>query len=612
MRIATYTSDVKKLSILSTEFERSGEDGYPMAILDNAKNNSLYGRNQFLIGELVRLADKLYSQPITIEDSNLLMFRVALLNNENIYTRTLINHATAMIPKVPYLNHEKLNHRIAGELDNQVQLILKNALSLKDNLNEDVLKLVADALGVALITLHCKDEFFSLRLKSRNYILKALRYIIFDSSSNDAIYPELNELKRRHAFSMQNVLHRINTELLRYFGLKTATSNHQYIIKAISSICENHFDAVTLDIPSILSKLDLGDAGLEKLDRLCKDDALLGQILIYAAISHPKGKAAGYLIKTIGACEREITDYNLINLVIKSNLRQASIQISESDFKSLITVSPHYPDTIKVAYLKHLNHGITPSSSFFNFLNSYLMSKFYVHSDHSSQILQQILGCREGVMLIRKVADLDNIFANHENNHIADSFGFINKLCFLAITSENDPVDKFYKILNHQYLSNKVPNQLMRYSEAIKNFESLDDYFNLFESHDPVIAKVEALKRFNPHQFELHELFDFSQLHMPINTLKCADDLKKALKNPIFSSFCDISIFKLIEHNNLVIINFGESQGFYAVINLTKLNFMGDFIYGLMKVIGTGVADEHYIQALKITTHLNITKKTIL
>lgn len=160
MKIAAYLSDVNKLSIMSTEYERQKEDSYPLALFDNEKNNIIYGRNQFLIGELLRFADKIFREPITREKETLFFFRVALLNQENIYQKAIINHTTALIPKVSALNSKKLNPRIAAELDNRVQLILKLSLSKSNASSKDFELFLAEVLGVSLISINCIKEFF--------------------------------------------------------------------------------------------------------------------------------------------------------------------------------------------------------------------------------------------------------------------------------------------------------------------------------------------------------------------------------------------------------------------------------------------------------------------
>lgn len=63
MKIAAYLSDVNKLSTMSTKYERYKDDSYPLPLFDNEKNNVVYGRNQFLIGALLRFAEKIFRQP---------------------------------------------------------------------------------------------------------------------------------------------------------------------------------------------------------------------------------------------------------------------------------------------------------------------------------------------------------------------------------------------------------------------------------------------------------------------------------------------------------------------------------------------------------------------
>ena len=607
MKIAAYTSDVNKLSIMSTEYERQKEDSYPLALFDNEKNNIIYGRNQFIIGELLRFADKIFREPITREEETLFFFRVALLNQEIIYQTAIVNHSTASIPKVSALNNEKLNPRIAGELDNRVQLILKLSLSKSNASSKDFELLLAEVLGVSLISITCIKEFFSLRFNSRNYILKALRYIIFDSTTNDAVYPELNILKKKYSFSLRDFSDFVANELLFFYKIGINGRNYPNITRAISNICKNHTNSFTLDTPLLLDKLDLNDAFLSKVEHICESDFLLGQMLIYALNRKKKADINTYLNQLFGLIDGGSSEYKIINLAMQLDNKDQSILPLEPKYQLLVETIPNYLEIMKIAYLIHLDNGLSRTTTFLHFLNSYLISDYYVHSEKALLILKNLLANDIGLTLIRQVNNLENIFAEKETELFSgDKYDFLCKLLFLTITCDWNPISNFSFLINHEFLSKKIPNQELTYEVAIKNYETLDSYVELFKLHNPLLAKIENLNIYNPHQFELHKVFDFTASNVPVKILKSPDDFKESLKNVSFMEFCDIAFLRLIEQSNLVVICFGINFDSYAIINISKISFIDNYGYGLMNVIGQETSVELYMDALKIIEYMNL------
>lgn len=607
MKIAAYLSDVNKLSIMSTEYERQKEDSYPLALFDNEKNNIIYGRNQFLIGELLRFADKIFREPITREKETLFFFRVALLNQENIYQKAIINHTTALIPKVSALNSKKLNPRIAAELDNRVQLILKLSLSKSNASSKDFELFLAEVLGVSLISINCIKEFFSLRFNSRNYILKALRYIIFDSTTNDAVYPELNILKKKYGFSLRGFSEFVANELLFFYKIGINGCNYPNITRAISNICKNHTNSFTFDTPLLLNKLDLNNAFLSKVEHICESDSLLGQMLIHALNRIKKTDINTYLNQFFGLIDGGASEYKIINLVMQLDNKDQSNLLSEPKSQLLVGTIPNYLEIVKIAYLMHLNNGLSRTITFLHFLDSYLMSAYYVHSEKALLILKSLFANDIGLILIRKMNSLENIFAEKETELFSDDkYKFLCKLLFLTITCDWNPIDNFSFVIEHGFLSKKIPDQELTYEMAIKNYETLDSYVELFKLHNPLLAKIENLNIYNPHQFELHKVFDFTAANVPVKILKSPDDFKESLKNVSFLEFCDIAFLRLIEQSNLVVICFGINFDSYAIINISKISFIDNYGYGLMKVIGQETSVELYMDALKIIEYMNL------
>ena len=607
MKIAAYLSDVNKLSIMSTEYERQKEDSYPLALFDNEKNNIIYGRNQFLIGELLRFADKIFREPITREKETLFFFRVALLNQENIYQKAIINHTTALIPKVSALNSKKLNPRIAAELDNRVQLILKLSLSKSNASSKDFELFLAEVLGVSLISINCIKEFFSLRFNSRNYILKALRYIIFDSTTNDAVYPELNILKKKYGFSLRGFSEFVANELLFFYKIGINGCNYPNITRAISNICKNHTNSFTFDTPLLLNKLDLNNAFLSKVEHICESDSLLGQMLIHALNRIKKTDINTYLNQLFGLIDGGASEYKIINLVMQLDNKDQSNLLSEPKSQLLVGTIPNYLEIVKIAYLMHLNNGLSRTITFLHFLDSYLMSAYYVHSEKALLILKSLFANDIGLILIRKMNSLENIFAEKETELFSDDkYKFLCKLLFLTITCDWNPIDNFSFVIEHGFLSKKIPDQELTYEMAIKNYETLDSYVELFKLHNPLLAKIENLNIYNPHQFELHKVFDFTAANVPVKILKSPDDFKESLKNVSFLEFCDIAFLRLIEQSNLVVICFGINFDSYAIINISKISFIDNYGYGLMKVIGQETSVELYMDALKIIEYMNL------
>lgn len=612
MKVAAYTSDVAKLSLMSSEYEKHKADGYPIALFDSEKNNAIYGRNQFLIGELLRLADKLLHQPITNAGETLYFFQIAMLNQKSIYQNAIVNHATTSIPKVSALNNKKLNPRIAAEIDNKVQFILKHSLSEASSLNKEFEVLIADVLGVSLIST-CIKEFFSLRLNARNYILKALRYIIFDSSINDAVYTELNELKKKYFFSFHNFNEVIAKELLVFYKIGTHGCKHENLIYAISSICRTHTKSYYFDIPLLLAKLSLDKTILSKVDQICKFDFSLGQILIYALKHLKKKDITEYLNRILYAIEVGATEHNVLSLVLQYDAKDYLKLPPEPKLLLLQEVNPGYLELVKKAYLLQLNNGISRRTTFFWFLENYLLTGFYIHSEHASRTLSRLLEGDVGLTFISKVNEIENIFSKNQSDaFFGAKYNFMCQLLCLIITSNNNPIERFSLLINHDLLSKKIPNRDFTYEEAIRDFSSLDSYMRLFESHNPLLAKIELLHRFYPHQFELHNVFDFSIADIPVKLLKNSDDFKKSLHSPAFMSACSKEFLRLIELGNLVVVSFGDDFEFYAVINVSKLNFVGDYCYGLMKVIGVDITPEQYMDAIKITHFMNENRTSTL
>lgn len=356
-----------------------------------------------------------------------------------------------------------------------------------------------------------------------------------------------------------------------------------------------------------MNKLDLNNAFLSKVEHICESDSLLGQMLIHALNRIKKTDINTYLNQFFGLIDGGASEYKIINLVMQLDNKDQSNLLSEPKSQLLVGTIPNYLEIVKIAYLMHLNNGLSRTITFLHFLDSYLMSAYYVHSEKALLILKSLFANDIGLILIRKMNSLENIFAEKETELFSDDkYKFLCKLLFLTITCDWNPIDNFSFVIEHGFLSKKIPDQELTYEMAIKNYETLDSYVELFKLHNPLLAKIENLNIYNPHQFELHKVFDFTAANVPVKILKSPDDFKESLKNVSFLEFCDIAFLRLIEQSNLVVICFGINFDSYAIINISKISFIDNYGYGLMKVIGQETSVELYMDALKIIEYMNL------
>lgn len=510
-----YVSDIVNFSLLSKAYEDVESAAYPLVLLDNEANNKLMLKNQKMIEEMVNIGKQLLENPIQYEDGSLILFGISILNHNESTQRKFGSFVSTIESKLELLRHPKCKNNLFNEIGQCSREIFFDAINGRQSkscsscssCSSDHLPIddLGHLLGVAIIAKNGFDEFFMLRKNNRNFILKALRYILLEEKSmHNEVLPSLYEIKEKN-------------------GLKNTTGCFNFDF--IKSVYKHYglIDDSGFTYPSLINSFERAAIYCRQRKPQCavflelfKNDQLLPA---FVAASESKPFQLEHLFFWLMRNPKKELNQENINFYVDVLQSDFSVEkylnivdekFSDGDAKGILDdmlrieqmrdKGVSFLDLMLPAYLEFsANYKFDIFAA--KFLSEFILSKHYVHSDQAYQKLKSIIS-------LAKWEDRDNslisilngqhAFFSTTNEYLKISEknkAFWNRLLRLIINTDDALENwKFFlenkKLMNTQCLS--LDNKT--YEQALVDCDTFGEFRRLLEEHNPILSEINNMR----------------------------------------------------------------------------------------------------------------------
>lgn len=614
MKLAAIQSEIEKFDLLSPVYEKSLTDAYPMVLHSNESNNKLYGKHQYLLSDMTRYAKKLLNQPIQYEGDQLVLFGVQLIGTKET-TQSYIDKIVHYESKIEMLRQNKVKEYLLGEIELATHKLINKALidyvSDSDQLDTDLTKL----LGVSTILKHDLSDFLSLRYKSRNYLLKSLRYIISDDAEDEAVLPELTQLKHSVQYDSKAFNSSIRDYLLTHYGLVGGDQEYPNLIGELKYLVrEKGAEASRVDLPVFLNVLQKTEGCLQFLEDLLRRDQETGRYVLESLSrtdNRPKQFKA-YLDNAVAILNDHKDRFDLFSRLHTFNStsqldNRNSLYCSREEYEKLQAINPNFIDLVNAYLISSKFEGYSFSNLPVIFLEKFVLSPYYEYSNHSNEVIKLLLTSKEAKPYFRdKFSNGADIFSSSRHGIIRNQdFQFYAHLVSLLIGAKGNPIECLKTIEASKLLKEMIPDQNRTYRDAIYEYRDIESYIELLNNHNSWVALLENLSESNALQAKISKQLRDEEHGFDLIALNAKDQLKAVFRNQEIVHHFSKEIVSSIYNDKMILCPFIKERPYLAVISVTYVGFMKPPVFSLYKVMGEDVGDSQKLEALKITDYLN-------
>lgn len=598
MKPPKYVSETLNFSLLSPVYESAETHAYPLALFENDANNKLMLKTLEAIQEMANIGLNLLEHPIRVEGDYLMLFGVDILNTTNSMRPALINGVTGYETKIPLLKHPKCRGNLFAEISSSSTYVFLTAIQKRHSQEVALSSLpmddIAHLLGISIIAHHGIEDFFALRKDKRNFILKALRYILFEEKDMEGeVMPEIYQIKqsigRKNSVDRfyDNFIKQVYThyDMMADTGITYPTLIESFEKAAIFSKYRAPHYAVFLELfkdqrilPAFI------DASKAKPFQL--------QHLFFWLMKFQKKKIDN---KDLDFCLQVLqNDYSIEEYlhVVDKHFSGGQLEGILDDMQCIQAMKEKGVSFLEVmlpAYLELIQHyrfSISPSQ----FLSKFILSDDYQHNEQSYQNLKELVSFTTwenfSKSLLSELSELESFFGsmNGFSSNAEKNKAKWKHLIKLLINSDNVIENwKFY--LEHKGLMYQQCLSLdnKTYEEGLQDCDSFDEFRSLIESHNSIISAINTLSFTD--FFETGEIL--ASLKSDVIKPICTKAQYKALhRNPQFSDLLTLDMVIDSAHNRIIPVPFILDKPYLAIIVYTW--YAGKTRHALLDIVTKG------------------------
>lgn len=613
MRSAVIPSEIDKFDILTNRYEASETDAYPMVLHNLEKNNAHFGKHQYYLADLVYHIKNALQNPITFKDDQLTLFSISLIGTKDPSVRKMGSMTAYYISKLDCLCHDKIKEPLLREIHSITAKVITKAFA-QDNTDINLNAELAQLLGLSAIVACDLDKFFNLRQNTRNYILKALRYIISDDAVNDAILPELTQYKKHFKWTLEELNERIYDSLVSHYHLVDENNSYQHLLSEVRHLAVCKLNDCKMDIPLYLKHLEVSGRHLPLLNELCEKYKELARYILATAARHNDSSKsfASYLDKAVEIINDHVDEYDLYSrlhaLLVTSFMGDnTSIFGKRERFEQ---VQERNPDYLKLIYAFILNETYNchyPSAELFIFLENFFLSDYYSYSPESHQKLLQLVNDQNADKHFHQnIRSSHNFFAKDRSEvYGVQTLARYGKLLQLVLAAGGDAVQNWNAIYELGLLTTKIPNQNVSYEDVLKDYDNYGDFLNLLRSHDGWLGRLERFRESNILQFTTAAWLNKSKHDFDLHLSPSVQAFKVAADQLDLESIITVPLLNSIEYSRLVLLPFTKENTCIAMVTHINLSRDCESAFALFKLHGKTISDADRLEALKIVDYLN-------
>lgn len=614
-------SEIVNFDITGTKYEKTPLCAYPVAILKNDKSNALFGKNQYILYHLVEIAQRLIKQPLVMVDGYLTLFGVAVLNKEEskIYKRNQFKDEVESV--LPLLKNKKYKEPLFKEISLSSQNLFKQAVkqSLCPTITtkKRTTKFVGELLGVAIVANYGIDEFQKLRKSTRNYIFKALQYILFeDRDIHNEILPELAQLKEKLNFDFGAFLYDFRHQAYEHYGIiRDGVVVYPKTIKA--------FERSVMEYNSTNSQSRLG------IFEAAKDKGIDLSIL-----ETVEDQQLYFLDFVFSLSNKWIGNHQNIGQILSEAAKLIQDKKNTFDFFKLLTslapcgVLPFFVDEdrytqikkkgifleelILPLYLKVINSGKAYDIFASNFIAEFILSKHYTHTEANYKKLYGLVNNFDlPISFYPIIIEKFDLFQSQEKFlRIPDrDLRFYNRLIPLLLDDQGDILEGWNFVHQNKSLfwQKCLTLDNKTYQEAIIDCEDFKQYRSLLEDHNPLLL---IIRNFNSQGCKTYSLSEqittFSDDHTKVKAIHNARHLKEVVLDKQFKNFLNENKLLDVINGRVLVVPIERDKMHIAWIDIQYRNSSVPATYALKDISCEGEANPWVaLKALQIVQNLN-------